>query len=401
MNDWDSDRVRMIKPSPSMVVSQAAKQMRLAGEDVIDLGLGEPDFDTPAHIIEAAHQAALAGKTRYTATDGGPEIKAAIVEKFRRENSLEYTATQVSVSNGAKQVIFNAMMALVNPGHEVILVAPYFVSYPDMTLLVGAKAVIIECGREVGFRLTPEALEAAITPRTRMVLLNTPCNPSGAVYTRDELRALGDVLARHEHVFILSDEIYEHIIFDGQSFVSFATACPELAERILIVNGVSKTYAMTGWRIGYGAGPEGVIKAMGKIQSQSTTNPCSVSQAAAVAALNGPQDFVVMARAEFQRRRDLVVAGFREIEGLEIDPPDGAFYAFARCEAFIGRRARNGERIASDQMLAQYLLSEGKVATVHGAAYGLEPYFRISTALSQDELSEAVRRIAGALRALQ
>lgn len=392
-----SSRLSAIKPSASMAASQAAKALRAQGVDVIDLGLGEPDFPTPAHIVEAAHAAAKAGQTLYTAAAGTPEVREAVAGKFRRENGLGYTAEDIVVANGAKQIIFNALMATLEDGDEVILPAPYFVSYPEMAKLLGGRPVIVECPATTGFRLTPELLERAITPRTKWLFLNMPGNPSGAVYAEADLRALGAVLARHPQVLVLSDEIYEHILFDGRAFVSFAKACPELKDRSLIVNGVSKAYAMTGWRVGYAAGPAPLVKAMATIQSQSVTSVCSIAQAAAVAALNGPQDHVARFRQAFERRRDLVVDGIKRVAGLTLAPPEGAFYAYIGCADLIGRKTPKGVVLEDDAAVATYLLTEGRVASVPGAAYGLSPYFRISTATSEEVLTEAIARISDAV----
>ncbi|MES0885141.1 pyridoxal phosphate-dependent aminotransferase [Roseibium sp. SCP14] len=393
-------RMQVVKPSPSMAVSQAAKKLRSEGIDVIDLGLGEPDFNTPDHIIEAAHRAARDGDTRYTATGGAPTTKAAVAAKFAGENGLEFAPDEIVVANGAKQIIFNALMATLEIGDQVVLAAPYFVSYPDMVLMLGGEPVVVDCPRSAGFKLTPETLEAALTPMTKWVILNTPCNPSGAVYSEKELQALGNVLDKYPDALILSDEIYEHIVFDGLEFVSFGKACPELRERTLIVNGVSKAYAMTGWRIGYGAGPAALIKGMTTVQSQSTTNACSIAQAATVAALNGPQDEVATFRRAFEKRRDLVVDGISSIEGLVLEPPKGAFYAYIDCSAVIGKRTVGGTTLTDDASFTQYLLNEGQVAAVPGSAYGLSPYFRLSTATSEDNLSTAVERIRTAVAAL-
>ena len=393
-----ASRLSAIKTSGSMAVSLAAKAMRAKGIDVIDLGLGEPDFPTPAHIIEAAHRAALNGETLYTPPPGTVALREAIVAKLKRENGLDYTIDDVTVANGAKQIIFNALMATLEPGDEAILPAPYFVSYPEMVKLIGGVPVCVPCSADNGFRLTPEQLEAAITPRTKWLFLNMP---SGAVYSVDELRALADVLTKHPQVLVLSDEIYEHILFDGRSFVSFAKACPELKDRSLIVNGVSKSFAMTGWRVGYAAGPQPLIKAMTIVQSQSCTSVCSLAQAASVAALNGPQDCVGQFRTAFERRRDLVVAGIAKIPQLTLPSPDGAFYAYIGCSGMIGRRTRKGEVLADDTAVARYLLDEGRVAAVPGAAYGLSPFFRISTATSDALLDEAVIRIGKAVADLE
>lgn len=392
-----SARVSAVKPSASMAASQAAKALRAQGVDVIDLGLGEPDFPTPAHITEAAYAAAKAGQTLYTGATGTPEVRAAIAAKFRRENGLDYTAEDVIIANGAKQIIFDALMATLETGDEVILPAPYFVSYPEMTKLLGGVPITVECPETSGFRLTTDLLENAITPKTKWLFLNTPGNPSGAVYSEADLKALGAVLAKHPQVLILSDEIYEHILFDGRSFVSFGLACPELKDRSLIVNGVAKSYAMTGWRVGYAAGPAPLIKAMSVIQSQSVTSVCSLAQAATVAALNGPQDDVARFRQAFEARRNLVVEGISHINGLTLSPPEGAFYAYIGCASLIGRKTPKGEVLADDAAVSRYLLTEGRVASVPGAAYGLSPYFRISTATSADVLTEAIARIKAAV----
>jgi len=392
-----SSRLSVVKPSASMAASQAAKALRAKGIDVIDLGLGEPDFPTPQHIVEAAFAAARAGDTLYTAAAGTPAVRQAIAGKFRRENGLDYGADDIMVANGAKQIIFNALMATLEGGDEAILPAPYFVSYPEMVKLLGGTPVIVECPESSGFRLTPEVLEQAITPRTRWLFLNMPGNPSGAVYSEADLKALGAVLARHPQVLVLSDEIYEHILFDGREFVSFGIACPELKDRSLIVNGVSKSYAMTGWRVGYAAGPAPLIKAMTTIQSQSCTSVCSIAQAATVAALNGPQDEVSRFRRAFEARRNLVVDGIRQINGLTLSPPEGAFYAYIGCASLIGRRTPAGVVLGDDAAVANYMLNEGRVASVPGVAYGLSPYFRISTATSEEVLSEAIRRIRSAV----
>ena len=396
-----ADRLAMVKPSASMAVSMAAKALRAQGVDVIDLGLGEPDFPTPAHVVEAAFKAAAAGETLYTAAAGTPALRAAVAEKFKRENGLDFTADEIVVANGAKQIIFNALMATLNAGDEAILPTPYFVSYPEMVKLLGGVPVMPACPAPTGFRLTPAVLEAAITPRTKWLFLNMPGNPSGAVYGLAELQALGAVLANHPQVLILSDEIYEHILFDGRQFVSFGQACPELRDRSLIVNGVAKAYAMTGWRVGYAAGPAPLLKAMNTVQSQSVTSVADPMQAAALAALTGPQDCIAQFRAAFERRRDLVVAGIATIPGLTLAPPEGAFYAYIGCAGLIGKRTPKGEVLTDDTAVTQYLLTEGRVAAVPGAAYGLSPFFRISTATSETVLSEAISRIANAVAALQ
>ena len=398
--NYISTSLSAVKPSASMAASMAAQALRATGVDVIDLGLGEPDFPTPAHIIEATYKAALAGETHYTAAAGTPALREAVVEKFRRENGLDYRVEDIVVANGAKQVIFNALLATLNHGDEVILAAPYFVSYPEMVRLLGGVPIIADCPAATGFRLTPAALEAAITPRTKWLFLNMPNNPSGAVYSGAQLGALAEVLERHPKVLILSDEIYEHIIFDGRDFISFGKACPQLRERTLIVNGVAKAYAMTGWRIGYAAGPAPLAKAMNTVQSQSCTSVAAPMQAAALAALSGPQDCVPMFRAAFERRRDLVVAGIARIKGLTLPPPDGAFYAYIGCEALIGRHTPSGMVLKDDVAVVNYLLAEGHVSGVPGTAYGLSPFFRISTATADAILVEAVTRIGRAIAAL-
>ena len=399
--NYVASRLSSVKPSASMAASQAAKALSATGVDVIDLGLGEPDFPTPAHIVEAAYAAAQAGQTLYTAAHGTPALREAVAAKFRRENGLECSAADVALGNGAKQIIFNALMATLEPGDEVILPAPYFVSYPEMVKLFGGTPAVIECAEDAGFKLTPQLLAQAIGPRTKWLFLNSPNNPSGAVYSADELRSLGEVLARHPHVLILSDEIYEHILFDGQRFASFGNACPQLRDRTLIVNGVSKSYAMTGWRVGYAIGPAPLVAAMSVVQSQSVTSVCAIAQAAALAALTGPQDCVAAFRHAFQRRRDLVTSHVRTIPGLTLAPPAGAFYAYIGCTGLIGRRTPAGTIVRNDVEVAAYLLKDGHVASVPGSAYGLSPFFRISTATSDAVLTEAVSRIARAVAALQ
>ncbi|WP_156535505.1 pyridoxal phosphate-dependent aminotransferase [Agrobacterium vitis] len=398
---FESTKAASIKSSPSMAVSMAAKAMRAKGENVIDLSLGEPDFETPDFIVEAAIEAMRNGKTRYTSPDGLEELRAAIVAKFKRENGLDYAMDQISIGNGAKQILFNAFLGTLEPGDEVVVPAPYWVSYTDIVILHGGVPRVVTCGVEDDFKLTPERLEAAITPKTRWFLFNSPSNPTGAIYTAAELAALGAVLDRHPHVSVMSDEIYEHIVCGDVPFTSFANACPQLAERTLIINGVSKAYAMTGWRLGYAAGPKSLTKVLNKMQSQSTTCPSSISQIAAAAALNGPQDFVTRAVAEYKRRGALVAKGFSAIPGLEVRPPDGAFYLFPKCAAYIGKTAPDGSRIGNDTELASYLLTSAKVATVPGAAFGVEPYIRLSFATSQENLSIAIDRVADALAQLR
>ena len=367
--------------------------MRAQGHYIISLSAGEPDFDTPEHIRDAGKAAIDAGHTRYTPVDGTPSLKRAICDKFARENGLDYAPSQISVGTGGKQILFNALMATLDHGDEVVIPAPYWVSYPDMVLLAGGVPVIVECGIADGFRLTPQALDAAITPRTKWLILNSPSNPSGAGYSRDEMRALADVMLRHPDVWILSDDIYEHLVFDGFEFVTPAQVEPQLKDRVLTMNGVSKAYAMTGWRIGYGAGPESLIRAMAKLQSQSTSNPCSISQYAAEAALTGPQDYVAESRAVFQRRRDLVVAGLNACPGIDCPVPQGAFYVYPSIAALIGKTSAAGTRIDDDEAFANALLDEAGVAVVFGAAFGLSPHFRISYATSDAQLTEAMARI--------
>jgi len=399
--EFQSSRVRTVKSSPSMAVSVLAKKMLAQGEPVINLSLGEPDFNVPAHVIEAAHQAMLEGNNHYTAPNGYEALRRAIVDKFQRENGLHYGMDEICVANGAKQLLFNAFLATLEPGDEVITPAPYWVSYTDMVLLNGGVPKVIPCGAEYGFKLDAERLEAAITPHTRWLMLNSPNNPCGAIYTQAEFAALGEVLERHPRVLVISDEIYEHIILGNQAFVPFVTACPQLRERTLLINGVSKAYAMTGYRLGYAAGPKGLIDAMNKTQSQTTTCPSAISQLAAVAALNGPQDFVRAANLEYQARGAMVVEGLAAIDGLELQMPEGAFYAFPRCAAFIGKSTPDGQLIASDADLSNYLLRVGKVATVPGSAFGLEPYIRLSFATSREQLQQALEQLREAFGALR
>lgn len=396
-----SDRLSTVQPSASMAASLAAKALAATGVDVIDLGLGEPDFATPAHVTEVAFAAARNGRTLYTAASGTAELRRAVAAKFKRENRLNYALDDIAVANGGKQIIFNALLATLNPGEEVIVPAPYFVSYPEMVKLLGGTPVMPGCAGENGFRLSPETLEGAISSRTKWLFLNMPGNPSGATYTEPQLQALAAVLKRHPQVLILSDEIYEHIIFDRRRFVSFGEACPELRERSLIVNGVSKAYAMTGWRVGYAAGPRDLIQAMSTIQSQSCTSVCTVAQRAAQSALEGSQDHVQQYRQAFERRRDVVMRAISNVPGLTLDPPEGAFYAYIGCASFMGSRAPDGSTIADDRDFTRYLLEHAHVAAVPGTAYGLSPFFRISTATSEAVLIDAMRRIARAVARLQ
>ncbi|SFA79954.1 aspartate aminotransferase [Poseidonocella pacifica] len=383
-----------VKPSPTVAITNLAQEMKAAGADVIALSAGEPDFDTPDHIKAAAVRVIGEGRTRYTAVDGIAELKSAICAKFARDNDLSYSPSQISVATGGKQVLYNALMATLNPGDEVVIPAPYWVSYPDMVRLGGGTPVIAETSLETRFKLTPEALDAAITEKTKWFIFNSPSNPSGAGYTRDELQALTDVLLRHPHVWILSDDMYEHIAYDGFEFWSPAQVEPKLLPRTLTVNGVSKAYAMTGWRIGYAGGPEDLIGAMRKIQSQSTTNPCSISQWAAVEALNGPQDCLAENAALFRRRRDLVVAALNAVDGITCPVPEGAFYVYPSIAGLIGRKMPDGTVIDSDETFCTKLLETSGVAVVFGAAFGLSPHFRVSYAAADDVLAEACRRIA-------
>ncbi|MFU8835641.1 MAG: pyridoxal phosphate-dependent aminotransferase [Roseovarius sp.] len=382
-----------VKPSPTIAVTTKAQELKAAGRDVIGLGAGEPDFPTPAHIRAAGIRAIEEGKTKYTAVDGIPELKAAICAKFKRDNGLDYMPAQVSVASGGKQILYNALMATLNPGDEVLIPAPYWVSYPDMVLLAGGEPVIVPAGIETGFKLTPEALEAAITPKTRWFIFNSPSNPTGAGYSRAELSALTDVLMRHPHVWVMSDDMYEHLAYDDFAFCTPAEVEPGLYERTLTCNGVSKAYCMTGWRIGYAAGPKDLIAAMRKIQSQSTSNPCSISQWAAVEALNGSHDFIAENNAAFVRRRNLVVDRLNAIPGITCPRPEGAFYVYPSIAGLIGKQSAGGARIETDEDFATALLEETGVAVVFGAAFGLSPNFRISYATSDEALSEACTRI--------
>ncbi len=388
-----SDTLARVKPSATIAVTNKARELAAAGMDVIGLGAGEPDFDTPQNIKDAAKRAIDAGKTKYTAVDGIPELKAAICAKFERENGLKYTPAQVSVGTGGKQILYNALMATLNPGDEVIIPAPYWVSYPDMVLLAGGTPVPVVAGIETQFKLTPAQLEAAITPKTKWFIFNSPSNPTGAAYTRAELKALCDVLMRHPQVWIMSDDMYEHLVFDDFEFTTPAQVEPGLYDRTLTCNGVSKSYAMTGWRIGYAAGPVALIKAMGTIQSQSTSNPCSIAQYAALEALTGPQDFLKTNRTIFQRRRDLVVEMLNRAPGVNCPVPEGAFYVYPDISGCIGKTSAAGTKITNDEVFATALLEEVGVAVVFGSAFGVSPNFRVSYATSDEVLREACGRI--------
>lgn len=393
-------RVGRIVTSPSAIASQRARELRAQGHDILALSSGEPDFQTPPNIIEAAHKAMLDGKTKYTTMSGAPDLKDAISEKFRRENGLDYGHDEIIVSTGAKQVIYNAIMAGVEKGDEVIVPAPFWIAYEQMVQMANGTVKTVKCGPETGFKLSGEALEEAITPNTRWLMLNTPSNPSGAVYTSEELEALADVLRSHEQVWILTDDIYEHIVFDGRKAATIAAVAPDLKDRTLTVNGVSKTYAMTGFRIGYAGGPKDLIAEMLKAQSQSTSGASSVGQAAAVEALNGPQDFVEVCRASYQERRDLIVAMLNQTTGLSCRTPEGAFYAFPDCSQLMGTTTPGGKRIENDRDLVMHLMDDHGVALVHGEAYGYSPHFRVSFAASRDDLEEAGRRIQRAANEL-
>jgi len=394
-------RLGRIKPSQTIAMSMRARELKAQGRDIIALAAGEPDFDTPEHIRDAAKAAIDKGDTRYTNVDGTPALKAAIAAKFKRENNLDYKPSQIIVGTGGKQVLYNALMATLDPGDEVIIPAPYWVSYPDMVELAEGKPVFVPCPQSSGFKLKPEDLERAITPKTKWIILNSPSNPTGAGYTRADMKALTDVLKRHPHVWVMTDDMYEHLVYDGFKFCTPAEVEPELYDRTLTCNGVSKAYCMTGWRIGYAGGPEKLIKAMGAIQSQSTSNPSSVSQAAAVAALNGPMDFIPRHNQSFKERRDLVISMLNQAKGLTCHRPEGAFYVYPSCAGVIGKETPQGTTIGSDTDFANYLLDSEGVAVVPGEAFGLAPHFRVSYATSTEELEEACRRIQRACAALR
>src|ERR1700742_1093376 len=391
--DFLAESLNRIQPSPTIAVTSKARDLKAAGRDVIGLGAGEPDFDTPDNIKDAAIAAIKRGETKYTAVEGIPELRAAIAKKFKRENGLDYKPSQTFVAPGGKTIIYNALLATLNPGDEVIVPAPYWVSYPDIVLLGGAKPVVVECKLEDGFRLTPEALEKAITPKTKWLIFNQPSNPTGACYTRAQLKGLTDVLMKHPHVWVLTDDMYEHLVYGGFKFCTVAEVEPGLYERTLTMNGVSKAYAMTGWRIGYCAGPEALIKAMAKLQSQSATNASSISQWASVEALNGRQDFIPGFQKLFEGRRDLVVSMLNQASGIECPKPEGAFYVYPSIRKLIGKKTEKGKVIATDEDFAGELLEAEGVAGVHGAAFGLSPFFRISYATSNKALEEACKRI--------
>jgi aspartate aminotransferase len=396
-----ADRLQRIKPSPTLAMTKRSLEMKAAGRDVVGLAAGEPDFDTPENIKQAAVAAMRRGETKYTAVDGTPELKKAIAAKFKRENGLDYAANQITVGTGGKQVLFNALMATVNEGDEVIVPAPYWVSYPDIVLLAEGTAVAVSCPQNNGFKLRPEDLEAAITAKTKWLILNSPSNPTGAAYSAAELRALADVLLRHPQVWVLTDDMYEHLVYDDFKFATIAQIEPKLYGRTLTLNGVSKAYCMTGWRIGYAGGPSELIKAIGTLQSQSTSNPSSISQAASVEALNGPQDFIPRNNAVFKERRDLVVEMLNRAPGIRCPRPEGAFYVYPSCAGAIGKRTPKGKMIENDTDFVEYLLDAESVAVVQGVAFGLSPHFRISYATSTKALSEACERIQRACAALR
>ncbi len=388
-----ADSLSRIQPSATIAISTKAMELKATGRDIIGLSAGEPDFDTPDNIKEAAIKAIRDGRTKYTPVDGVPELKQAICAKFERDNGLKYEPSQISVGTGGKQVLFNALLATLNPGDEVVIPTPYWMSYPDIVLLGGGKPVFVETNLGNGFKLQAADLEAAITPKTKWLVFNSPSNPSGAAYSHGELKALTDVLMRHPQVWVLTDDMYEHLVYDDFKFVTPAQVEPALYERTLTMNGVSKAYAMTGWRIGYAAGPAMLINAMRKLQSQSTSNPSSISQWAAVEALNGPQDFIAGNNEVFKGRRDLVVSMLNQANGLSCPTPEGAFYVYPSCEGLIGKTTPSGQQIKSDEDFVTALLADEGVAAVHGAAFGLEPFFRISYATSNEALEDACERI--------
>src|SRR6516164_4300098 len=395
-----ADRLARVKPSPTMAMTALATELQAAGRDIIALSQGEPDFDTPDNIREAAIAAIRRGETRYTVFDGRIELKQAVCGKFKRENGLDYEPSQITISSGGKQVLYNALVATISPGDEVVIPAPFWVSYPEMVLLCDGVPVPVSCPQNNGFRLRPEDLETAITPRTKWLILNSPSNPTGAAYSEADLRSVAEVLLRHPQVWVMTDDMYEHLVYDDFEYRTIAQVEPRLYERTLTVNGVSKAYCMTGWRIGYGGGSKTLIKAMGAIQSNSTANPCSISQAAAIEALTGPQDFIPVHNRSFKERRDLVVDLLNRVPGLFCPRPEGAFYVYPSCAGVIGKRTPAGQTIANDEDFVRYVLEETGVAVVHGGAFGLSPHFRISYATATEVLREACARIDQACRAL-
>ncbi|MBS0480150.1 MAG: pyridoxal phosphate-dependent aminotransferase [Proteobacteria bacterium] len=396
-----SAALNRIKPSPTLAITSRVAELKRDGVDVIGLGAGEPDFDTPDFIKEAGIKAIRDGQTKYTNVDGTPELKEAVRAKFLRDNGLTYGIDQITVNAGGKHTLFNAMVATLDPGDEVVIPAPYWVSYPDVVLFAGGVPVFAPAGADQHYKLKPEQLEAAITPRTKWLILNSPSNPTGAAYSEAELKALGDVLERHPHVWIYADDMYEHIVFDDFQFTTIAQVCPSLCDRTLTANGASKAYAMTGWRIGFAGGPAWLIKAIAKLQSQSTSNPCSIAQAATVAALNGDQSFLRDNAALFQSRRDLVVSMLNQAKGITCPRPEGAFYVYPEFSALVGKTTPNGRLISTDEDFVGYLLDEARVAAVQGEAFGLSPAMRISYATSDDLLREACERIQTACAALR
>ncbi len=396
-----SEKLKLIKPSPTLAVTMKAKALKAEGKDVIDLGAGEPDFDTPENVKQAAYAAIKSGKTKYTAIDGIPELKKSIVNKFQKENKLNYSTDQITVGCGAKHVIYNIIVATINPDDEVIIPTPYWVSYPDMVLINGGKPVIAKTSRSENFKLTPEVLRKNITNRTKLLILNSPSNPTGACYSENELKALGDVLNNYPNIYIISDDIYEHIRYQNYQYINIANISDALKNRTFVVNGVSKAYSMTGWRIGYAAGDKDLIKAVAKIQSQSTSNPCSISQYASVEALSeNSYEFIEKSKLIFKERRDLVIEKLNKISDIQTDVPDGAFYIFPSCEELIGRKTPSGMQIKNCTDFAQYLLEEAFVAVVPGVAFGAENFFRISYATSDQNLLEACERIKKACEKL-
>ena len=395
-----AERLNAIKPSPTIAVGTKARELQASGRDIISLGAGEPDFDTPQHIIDAAKLALDRGETRYTDVNGTVELREAIRDKFKRDNNLDYNINQIHVSCGGKPVIFNAMMATINPGDEVIIPAPYWVSYPDIALFFGGKPVMVNCPAESNFKMTPQQLDDAITPKTKWLLLNSPSNPTGAGYTREDLKGLAEVLMRHPHVLIFTDDIYEHLVYDSFKFSTIAEVEPALWERTLTMNGMSKAYCMTGWRVGYAGGPDQLIKGMTKVQSQSISHTSSISQAASVAALNGPHDFIEANNKVFQQRRDLCVSMLNQVNGLSCPTPEGAFYVYPSCAGLIGKKTPSGTVINNDEDVVTFLLESEGVAAVHGEAFGLSPHFRISYATDTALLEDACTRIQRACNTL-
>ncbi|MDC3080380.1 MAG: pyridoxal phosphate-dependent aminotransferase [Pseudomonadota bacterium] len=395
-----ASRLNRIQPSPTIAMSIKARELKAEGKDIIELAAGEPDFPTPSHIIEAAEEAMSRGETKYTDPDGTPALKQAVCDKFKRDNNLEYVTSQVTIGTGGKQVLYNALMATLNEGDEVIIPAPYWVSYPDMVLLAEGTPKIVECPLDKNFILQPEDLERAITPKTKWIILNSPSNPTGSGYTWDDMKKITDVLIRHPNIWVMTDDMYEHLVYDDFKFCTPAEVEPELYSRTLTVNGMSKAFCMTGWRIGYAAGPENLITAIRKIQSQSTSNPSSISQAASVAALNGPMDFLAKNNEVFKQRRDLVCSMLNQASGITCPTPDGAFYVYPSCAGLIGKKTPDGKVLKSDEDVVSYFLETEGIAAVHGAAFGLSPHFRISYATSTEALEDACQRIQRACTAL-